>query len=259
MSTARVVSLVPARIPLVLYATVRREDAERAVRRGVLSGPKRTPVALFDRLEAASPFDCGKNIHLKIDAASAAAEGVEFSGRGGGFWYASGLPLRFAGLLRAGQPLVDITRLECAGGVVLRAGKVPRVLLLRKGRGRGARWVLPKGRKRPGEALEETAAREVLEETGLASVVVQGELSQQEYFDEWHGRTVIKRVTFFLMHCEQPGAGLRVRRKEGFTKGRWVTFDDALALTAPSRAHRALRAARAVVSGHGRSRCFECA
>ena len=49
-----------------------------------------------------------------------------------------------------------------AGGVIIKGREV---LVLRKFRGD---WVLPKGRIEEGETLEETALREVNEESGLA-------------------------------------------------------------------------------------------
>jgi ADP-ribose pyrophosphatase YjhB (NUDIX family) len=133
------------------------------------------------------------------------------------------------------------------------------VLFFKKGRGGSARWVLPKGRRCAGESDEEAAARQVLDSSGLSSVVALRELPPQEYFEEWRGRVAVRRVTYFLMRCDASDGDLRVRRAEGFRKCKWLTFDEALARTAPSRAHRALRAAQAFVYGNGRPRGFECA
>ena len=53
-------------------------------------------------------------------------------------------------------------RVEAAGGVVVRDGKV---LLVH--RPRYDDWTLPKGKLDPGESFEDAALREVEEETGL--------------------------------------------------------------------------------------------
>ena len=53
-----------------------------------------------------------------------------------------------------------------AGGVVINNGNVA---VLKKFRGE---WVLPKGRVEKGESLEQTAIREVFEESGLRAEIV---------------------------------------------------------------------------------------
>ncbi len=56
-----------------------------------------------------------------------------------------------------------------SGGVVYRKRRgITEIVLIRVGR----RWCLPKGRVEEGEGLEETALREVSEETGLKGRVV---------------------------------------------------------------------------------------
>ena len=69
-------------------------------------------------------------------------------------------------------------RATSAGGVVYRQGPAgPEVLLC----GREDIWGLPKGTPEPGESLEETALREVSEETGL-KVAIHAKLGSIRYW-----------------------------------------------------------------------------
>ena len=58
-----------------------------------------------------------------------------------------------------------MTKATSSGGVVIFRGKI--LLLYNNYKGRSDGWVLPKGTVEAGESLDETAIREVKEETGL--------------------------------------------------------------------------------------------
>ena len=62
-------------------------------------------------------------------------------------------------------------------------------------------WVFPKGLigdHKTGETAEETALREVAEETGIAGKIV-AELKPVSYYYTWQGEKKFKTVTYFLM------------------------------------------------------------
>lgn len=86
-----------------------------------------------------------------------------------------------------------------AGGIVYRLGrKGPEVALVSvKG---GKVWTLPKGAVNKGEKLEETALREVAEETGLHARLLEGlgEITYWYYLPEEQARCK-KTVHFYLM------------------------------------------------------------
>ena len=90
-------------------------------------------------------------------------------------------------------------------------------------RGREAvTWTLPKGTPESGETVEETALREVAEETGLQVRIVEP-LRAIEYDFAQDGTRIHKTVHYFLM--APTGGDLSLHDVE-FEKVRWVPFDE---------------------------------
>ncbi|MGH2378282.1 MAG: NUDIX hydrolase [Candidatus Limnocylindria bacterium] len=107
-----------------------------------------------------------------------------------------------------------------AGGVVIRRGeRGPEVVLA----GREGMWVLPKGTPDADERIEETATREVREETGLDVRIVRP-IGQIEYWFALPRRRVHKTVHFFLMEAL---GGDTSRHDHEYDEVRWVPVDDA--------------------------------
>ena len=116
-------------------------------------------------------------------------------------------------------------RATSAGGIVLRRGPDgPQILLGKRRRERdGVTWSLPKGTPDGGETIEETAVREVTEETGLAVRIVRP-IGPIEYFFVQSGRRIHKTVHYYLM--EATGGDLAHHDHE-FEDVRWVDLRDA--------------------------------
>lgn len=84
-------------------------------------------------------------------------------------------------------------------------------------------WTLPKGTPNPGETAEQTALREVEEETGLQVRIL--EPVPSIHYDFVQGGTHIdKTVHYFLM---APVGGDLSRHDHEFERVRWVPFDEA--------------------------------
>lgn len=117
-----------------------------------------------------------------------------------------------------------------AGGIVfsLDGGSPSLVVGLRRREGdrRGGTWTLPKGTPDPGETLEETAIREVREETGL-SVRILAPLPSISYRFIQDGQRIDKTVHYWLM---EPSGGDLARHDHEFEQVRWISFDEALGL-----------------------------
>ena len=84
-------------------------------------------------------------------------------------------------------------------------------------------WTLPKGTPDPGETREQTAVREVREETGL-EVRISRPLDSIEYWFVQGGARIHKTVHYFLM--DQTGGDLGSHDHE-FESVRWIAFEEA--------------------------------
>jgi 8-oxo-dGTP pyrophosphatase MutT (NUDIX family) len=112
-----------------------------------------------------------------------------------------------------------------AGGIVVSVQEGRRSLVVgMRRRGRDAvTWTLPKGTPHAGETTEETALREVTEETGLEVRIIEP-LSAIEYGFVQDATRIRKTVHYFLM--EPIGGDLALHDAE-FERVRWVAFEEA--------------------------------
>ena len=124
--------------------------------------------------------------------------------------------------------------LVSAGGVVLRKGRDGDEVVL-CGRGEPVRWALPKGTPDPGETREQTALREVREETGLDVEIVRRLDSIQYWFVRpSDGARCHKTVHYYLM---APTGGDTSRHDHEFDFVEWFPLSHALkTMTYPNEA-----------------------
>lgn len=116
-----------------------------------------------------------------------------------------------------------IERELSAGGIVFRR-KGSRLLIAMMKDPYG-KWTFPKGHVEEGEAIEEAAARETLEELGLEQVRLLEELGKIDIWfrDQYQkkGKLIHKDIHYFLF--ETPGnANLHPDPKEHVVDAKWV-------------------------------------
>lgn len=89
-----------------------------------------------------------------------------------------------------------------AGGLVvdLSDGAPRAVLIARRARDGGLLWSLPKGHVEPGETNEETALREIEEETGIVGRIVRP-IGSIDYWFVFDNRRIHKTVHHFLVRA----------------------------------------------------------
>ncbi|MBS2038650.1 NUDIX hydrolase [bacterium] len=125
------------------------------------------------------------------------------------------------------QPIGPVTEAEqhSAGGVVYkREGHRLKICLVSKKNGRI--WALPKGRLDPGETTEQTAYREILEETGHQSNVGAKIDEIHYYFFLNENQTYYhKTVTFYVMRVTTENAQQRDQEADEVA---WFDFPEAL-------------------------------
>lgn len=132
-----------------------------------------------------------------------------------------------------------------AGGVVLDADQANVALIGRLDRRGRLLWSLPKGHIEEGETPEQTAVREVAEETGIKSVVLRP-LGTIDYWFVADNRRIHKTVHHFLLQATD---GELSDDDVEVTEVAWVALDDLDDRLAYADERRLVRKARELLSG----------
>lgn len=126
-------------------------------------------------------------------------------------------------------PRTKATREYTAGGMVFRRTGVDKIDILMI-QDRLGRWTIPKGHVEEGESLEQTAVREVGEETGLTSMAIRDKLDKIHFFYRREGRLIYMTTHIFLMEALGDTDALVPENSEGIVDVKWFTKDEALNL-----------------------------
>lgn len=130
-----------------------------------------------------------------------------------------------------------------AGGVVVRRFKGTWQFLAIRPIGRSSVWALPKGHIDGRESTQETAVREVREETGVRTSLDTC-LGEVTYTFRIEGDPISKTVTFFLLNWQ---SGAPQPQRAEVDDAEWFDLEEADAvLTYPGEREMALKAAEAI-------------
>ena len=139
-----------------------------------------------------------------------------------------------------------------AGAVIFKKeGEKPLFLLLHYpfgSRNPEPYWDLVKGHVEKGEKLEETAKREVLEETGIKDInLINGFKETIRYFFQWKEKDITKFVTFLLAETKTE----KVTISEEHIGYKWLPFQEAIELLTFDNAKEILKKANNFLSRKG--------
>jgi 8-oxo-dGTP pyrophosphatase MutT (NUDIX family) len=109
--------------------------------------------------------------------------------------------------------------IHAAGGLVLNNTN-QMLFIFRRGK-----WDLPKGKMEPGESPEETAVREIEEETGAAGLSLIKPITQTFHLYEEKNELILKTSHWFLMQCQQ-SENLKPQIEEDITEIQWFAASD---------------------------------
>ena len=131
---------------------------------------------------------------------------------------------RMTALMRVVKKRTDLEMITAGGGVLFRTHKRKKELLLIK---RNGVWDLPKGKLEPNESVEECAAREVGEETGIPRPSVISHLcdTYHEYME--NGKQIGKTTHWYSM-VSDGDQQMKPQYDEGITELMWSVPDTAL-------------------------------
>ncbi len=117
---------------------------------------------------------------------------------------------------------------ETAGGVVFRRGKEGiEILMIQDIKGR---WTIPKGHVEEGERIEETALREIEEETGLKYIKILDRLGKIDFRYRKFDKLILMTTHIFLIHAFKDSDNYRPEESEGIKDVKWFPANEALDL-----------------------------
>ncbi len=90
-----------------------------------------------------------------------------------------------------------------------------------------ARWSIPKGHVESGETLEQTAIREIGEETGLKAIKILSKLDKIHFFYRMNNKLIFMTNFVYLIESTDPEEVLIPEKSEGIIDVQWFEAEQA--------------------------------
>lgn len=137
-----------------------------------------------------------------------------------------------------------------AGGMVWRkVGDTFEILMIQD---RMGRWTIPKGHVEEGESLEQTALREIGEETGLLELKLGERLDKIHFFYRREGKLIFMTTYVFLVEASGNSDGVVPEDSEGIADVKWFDADEAIRLVEYRDTERLFRMGMSLLRGERR-------
>lgn len=134
---------------------------------------------------------------------------------------------------------------SCGAIVFRKNSQIKYLLLYRKGdKNFKELWDFPRGNVEQGESEEETAIREIKEETGITDLKFYNFKTFFQFFYKFQGELVKKKVIYLLAETQQQKVTLSSEH-QGY---KWVTFEEALKLLTHKNSKESLEKAHQFLS-----------
>jgi len=101
-------------------------------------------------------------------------------------------------------------------------------------------WTFPKGHREDGESNEETAFRELKEETNVTEIELEKrKIFTMQYSFQHEGKAIDKTVSFYIGYCKNTVA--KIKQPQEIADLKWCSFSEALELLAHKNSQNILK------------------
>jgi len=109
--------------------------------------------------------------------------------------------------------------IEAAGGIIINPDRSKILFIYRRNK-----WDLPKGKIDEGESVRKAAWREVAEECGISTHIIDEHLCDTYHIYSHKDKWILKKTYWFIMSADEEK--LTPQAEEDITKAEWISIDE---------------------------------